>query len=120
MGTNYYWRADSTPCPTCGHDPEGSEIHIGKSSAGWEFSFHGTDEIRSWVQWQEKIASGGAIIDEYGREIDLPTFRRTVEERSHPGGLLNPFDYCAVHHPEYNRNEWKDPEGYSFSPGEFS
>jgi hypothetical protein len=115
MGTNYFWRED--PCSKCGR---GDEIHIGKSSAGWEFSFHGTDEIRSWKGWQDKLQSGGLIFDEYGREVSLDDFRNTVENRSHPSGLKNHTDYCAKHHPFSYEVQWKDDEGYSFSPGEFS
>ena len=40
MGTNYYTKTD-----------EGEELHIGKSSFGWTFSFHATDEIRSYEHW---------------------------------------------------------------------
>lgn len=118
MGTNYYWYKNPEPCPSCGHESEG--LHIGKSSAGWTFSFHGTEEVRSWEDWKKVLQSGGKIFDEYGDEKSFEEMRRVVENRSHPRGLLNHFDYCAVHHPEHNRENWKDDEGHSFSPGEFS
>jgi hypothetical protein len=113
MGKNYYWTPD--PCPTCGH---GETIHIGKSSAGWQFSFHGTDDIRSWENWQAILAGKGTIADEYGVELTLDEFRSVVEDRG--GGLLNHHDYCAVRYPNSFWSGWKDAEGYSFSPGEFS
>ncbi len=47
MGTNYYHGVP--PCSKCGH---GVDIHIGKASHGWTFSFHGTDTIRSWKDWE--------------------------------------------------------------------
>lgn len=119
MGTNYYW-TDATPdCPTCGHH-RAEEIHIGKSSYGWEFSFHGTDEIRSWKDWLAILKGGGEIVDEYGAPITFEDFRKVVEERSHPNGLLNHTDYCREMYPDYAKSLWKDGEGYSFSDGEFS
>ena len=121
MGTNYYWHPKSNPCPTCGHDPA-EPIHIGKSSAGWEFSFHGTDQQRSWKDWQKELNKDGRIVNEYGDVYSLEDFRKVVEERSHPNGLRNHFDYCAKQSRlrEYNRQNWKDAEGYSFSPHDFS
>lgn len=115
MGTNYYWREN--PCSECGR---GDEIHIGKSIAGWEFSFHGTDEIQSWKDWYERLATGGKIFDEYESEIGLNDFRKVVDDRSHPRGLQNHTDYCAKYHPFCYETLWKDDEGYSFNPGEFS
>ena len=46
MGTNYYARYN-----ICKHCNRFDEIHIGKSSAGWQFSFHATHEIRSYKDW---------------------------------------------------------------------
>lgn len=117
MGTNYHWNHDSAPCPTCGHGAT-EEIHIGKSSCGWTFSFHGTENIRSWKQWQTVLESAGKITNEYGEVVPFLDFRKVVEDRG--DGLKNHFDYCAAHQPEYNKQNWKDDEGYSFSPGEFS
>lgn len=122
MGTNYYWNDGAPACPTCGHE-RAQEIHIGKSSGGWTFSFHGTDEIRSWRDWKKVLQSGGQITNEYGDIVSFEEFRATVEDRSWPGGMLNHHDYCKARNeygPSYLALLWKDAEGYSFSAGEFS
>jgi hypothetical protein len=70
MGTNYYYHEpDANRCPHCGRCDEGSIIHIGKSSVGWCFSLHVTDEIRSLTDWTQKWTEGGRIVDEYGEEL---------------------------------------------------
>ena len=109
MGTNYYWHNETNKCEHCGRcDTE--EIHIGKSSAGWTFSFHGTEEIRSWKDWQVKVKSGGEVFDEYGDKCSFEDLRQTVEERSHPSGLRNHADLSNP-----SSTLWKDGEGHSFS-----
>lgn len=126
MGTNYYHHSQACPC--CGRsDPR---VHIGKSSAGWTFSFHGGDlgaeGVRSWKDWQGRLSTatqnGGRIVDEYGAEITLAELVGVVEDRHDPRGpLQNHTVYCRTHHPEHaERDCWLDPEGHSFSRGEFS
>ncbi len=117
MGTNYYWRNETNKCEHCNRS-DLEEIHIGKSSVGWTFSFHATEEIRSWKDWQEKIASGGYISDEYGRRKAPEEFRQIVE--NHPNGLKNFTEYSEVYFPEDSERLWKDEDGHSFSLGEFS
>ena len=106
MGTNYYHR--TAPCRTCGHN---EEIHIGKSSAGWTFSFHGTDMIRSWTDWKAVLAKGGTIWNEYGKQ-------HTIEG-------LTLLILCKVTEPhnhakEYPDDCWLDDEGHGFSDSNFS
>jgi len=123
MGTNYYWRQQTHPgCEACGRKPEYDDLHIGKSSAGWTFSFH-ADEGRgltSWRAWKEFLIQGeaekrGEIVDEYDVRLTFEEFRSVVEERSHPRGLRN----HAELHGHVDRS-FLDPEGHSMSPGEFS
>lgn len=126
MGTNFY--AIFKACPHCGH---GESIHIGKRSAGWKFSFHGTDTIRSWVDWKEKLSDPSVLIqNEYGERLTFDEFRQTVEATE--GHDLDHINECLegvnspYHTREYARNGlkngslWHDPEGWSFSSGEFS
>ncbi len=113
MGTNYYHRKDDV-CPTCGREDE--DVHIGKSSGGWTFSFHGTDDIRSWEQWRAALAYG-RIEDEYGRALTLPEFEELVAAKL--GGLRH-YDEMEREYPNSMWGEWLDPEGHSFSGGEFS
>jgi len=74
MGTNYYWIKDQ--CPTCGHR---ERLHIGKSSCGWKFAFHGTPETRMYQDWVEKLNSGGTIKNEYGKKVSVGDFLEMVE-----------------------------------------
>lgn len=82
MGTNYYLTLKENPCPTCGHDSS-RDLHIGKSSAGWVFLWHGYkgddwDDSRAgrdlttpteWFEFlAERTGQGRAIRDEYGEE----------------------------------------------------
>lgn len=118
MGTNYYHRP--APCPTCGH---GEETHIGKSSAGWTFSFHGTEQIRSWSDWLAVLREGGEIRNEYDRIVTLEEFVEMVEAKR--GERLNHTTYCRESDEPWTRAHglrdcWLDKEGHSFSSGEFS
>lgn len=114
MGTNFYWHKEGERCPTCGrHDDE--ELHIGKSSVGWEFSFRGYPELglTSWAAWKNKLQEdGGKIVSEYGNALSLEEFRKKVEDRQHPSGLRN-----SVH---TDPTGWKDAFGYGFHEREFS
>lgn len=78
MGTNYYLHRNI--CPHCGRADE--ELHIGKSSAGWCFSLHVTDEITSLDDWKKLFAEEGAVIkDEYGDIETVETMLRTITQR---------------------------------------
>ena len=109
VGTNYYAR----PCKICGHSKQ--VIHIGKSSAGWTFTFHATDEIKSYVQWLWFLQKDGVkIFDEYDKEISLKKFRKMVKEKrdaphNHAKECNDPYDHSFL-----------DDEENSFSEGEFS
>ena len=115
MGTNY--DAHLNVCPHCERAEE--IIHIGKSSWGWTFSFHGTDSIRSWNDWQTELKrSTTRIYDEYGERISYEDFAKLVEERkyqpnNHAAQCLN-----GTINDKYTTH-WLDAEGNSFSEGEF-
>lgn len=118
MGTNYYHRTKLCPC--CGRY---DERHIGKSSAGWTFSFQAVrlpdgTEIVSWQDWQRELEKDGVIFDEYGREVPLDEFKAWVEQKK--SGPNNHTLYCRVHHPSSNKYNFLDEEGNSFSWAEFS
>jgi len=116
MGTNYYLHVGE--CETCGRPKD--VIHIGKSSIGWTFSFHGTDKIRSCQDWLEFIQdSGGIIKNEYDQKVPLEEFQELVKTKKLSN--LNQTTYCRVHHPIHAENScWLDDEGHSFSSGDFS
>jgi len=124
MGTNYYLRKNICPC--CSRY---DEIHIGKSSAGWSFSFHGfrkeNDEgliIISYKDWLKELQNG-EIYDEYGRKVTLEEFMKLVENKK--DASLNHTAYCRNSDCEFNRKHaeeycWLDESGNSFQAGEWS
>lgn len=110
MGTNYYHHTEETKaCEKCGH--QNPPAHIGKSSFGWRFLFH-TDEglPRSWAEWKERLATG-RIVNEYGDTLTLHEFEAMVEAKKS----------SRSHVAEYGRSgiDFEDPEGHTFSAGEF-
>ena len=110
MGTNYYWRPACDVCG-CTHERPPRE-HIGKSSAGWTFGFHATDNIRSVSDWRDVLNGAGTIVDEYGEHYEPEEFWAMVEaRRSSPNNhsVLYPRDGTFL-----------DADGNSFSEGEFS
>ena len=77
MGTNYY--LIKNPCSYCGR-AEGRE-HIGKSSAGWCFSLHVTEEIRGLEDWKRHF-NENRIEDEYGQIVSTQRMLEIITERS--------------------------------------
>ena len=76
MGTNYYARVNlGGPY---------IKIHIGKSSAGWCFALHVTDEgIDSLAAWRRVwVQAFVTIEDEYGTLIDADTMLEIIEDRA--------------------------------------
>ena len=109
IGTNYF--VASPACKTCGHSEK--DLHIGKSSGGWTFSFHATDEIRSWTDWKEHLI-GKTIINEYGDETTLPELIELVNRK-----VDSKYNH-SVEAEEYGWDDcFLDPEGHSFSTAEF-
>ncbi len=96
MGTNYYHRYN-----ICSECRRYDKRHIGKSSAGWQFSFKGWKDsegrpaIKSWQDWKYilKTFKDGQIFDEYGKE----------------------WSYAS-----YLQDSWKDAEGWDFTWEGFS
>lgn len=113
MGTNYYTKTEK--CPHCGHRPEG--IHLGKSSAGWQFSFQynggkfykNVEEMKVWLKDK-------TIENEYGEEVSHEYFWKMVEEKQKE--KLNHADYMSLNYP--GRDTDFIIGGYSFTDCEFS
>lgn len=82
MGTNFYTKTNT--CPTCGHKPEG--VHLGKSSAGWEFTFQynggqyykDVKEMKRWMKDKE-------IENEYGDSVSHKEFWDMVKRKKKEG-----------------------------------
>ncbi len=127
MGTNYYARVKC--CDACGRY---DELHIGKSSAGWKFSFRGYKEhdppIVSETGWREFLRTA-RIFDEYGKEVAYDEFWANAK---HPqrANMRDHIDYCLSSDRWHDResvqrrlasgDEWHDDQGNSFSGTEFS
>lgn len=109
MGTNFYTKEKT--CPTCGNTPEA--IHLGKSSAGWQFSFQynggrfykNVHEMREWLKDK-------TIQNEYGRDISHDEFWGIVEAKQTPEN--------ENHAKNYPSDSELVIDGYSFSDTTFS
>lgn len=121
MGTNYY--VDTAPScgGKCTQHCRGEEIHLGKSSAGWAFTFRGYPEapaqtggpacvtwpVDDYASWH-RLLSLGEILDEYGKPWTAEDLLVKIEGkrggRHHgPGSLA-----------------FQDGDGNDFIPREFS
>ncbi len=76
MSTNYYL-----------NHPEDGQVHIGKSSLGWQFLFNvanrsSADPVDSFDAWMSYldlgVRKGATMEDEYGRPITLPQLRTLI------------------------------------------
>lgn len=135
MGTNY--DAHINCCDKC-ERPE-YVLHIGKSSAGWTFSFRGyrnyyvneTTELNidTWRKWQLFLKQPNVkIYNEYGEVISYDDFYNIVEQKKN-----EPFNHAKLtleksdkifYKPEfvseeYIKQNWIDEDGNSFSDTEF-
>lgn len=121
MGTNYYWHIPGNPCSACGHDADKGDYHIGKSSAGWTFSFHAVPElgVASYRDWLRTFAASphGKIVDEYGREHSVADFVVLVEGKRDG---KNHTQYVRAEHTAFSDDCYLDGDGHSFSRGDFS
>lgn len=143
MGTNYYIRYNICDC--CDRY---DELHIGKSSVGWQFSFHAINnvdilmscfdpkymllddkntflEISSFQEWKH-------FIEEYVVRHKTAKLYNEYDEEQEAGELFDLIEtkrseknHQANHMKENNyystaENDYSDDEGYSFSGGDFS
>ncbi len=106
MGTNYYIKEDE--CESCGRY---EEIHLGKSSAGWNFSFqyNGGKYYKNIKEMKEWLLSK-RIEDEYGESVGYHKFWAMVEEKQKE---IN-------NHAEQYPDGSMVIDGYSFSDHVFS
>lgn len=110
MSTNYY-AVRKEPCLY------NREIHLGKSSVGWLFLFHETDEIHTYpqfVKWLEDNVDTGewVLFNEYNEQITKEELLELIERKQNDPRIKNNPDnfmyYC------------KNVNGYRFLSGEFS
>jgi hypothetical protein len=128
MGTNYYVKENHCEC--CGRYD--TPLHIGKSSWGWSFSFHGYRELGliSWRAWKFYLFSTNAtIVDEYGQDMPYAEFVEMIETVKAPGYMYKE-GHQNLQHNEYGKkapykyfdikHDWDDDLGYAFGDKEFS
>lgn len=107
MSTNYY--ANKVICVHCGNS---ESIHLGKKGFGWEFSFQGSDTIRTFVDWLALVLNADDITNSYGDRISVVDMVEiaTVQHSNQRYDLHESSPYV---------NSWRD-EGYYFLGNEFS
>lgn len=110
MGTNYYVRPPGACELPCDH-----WVHLGKSSAGWAFTFRAYPEPQdgpvSWLvvdfaSWR-KLLDFGEIRDEYGRLSTTDELLASIESKRGERSALYGSDFY-------------DDAGNMFCSGEFS
>jgi hypothetical protein len=127
MGTNYYLHKKCL----CGEATIGEPIHLGKSSAGWAFSFRGytyptiydtlpgpVKAVESIEQWEDLVRLPGyTIMDEYGNDSyqDKEEFIRWAKSKP---GLQHGIEIRKDPNWKYFKVEMI--AGYSFTFDDFS
>jgi hypothetical protein len=122
MSTNYYLEKT---CPCCDNV---QQIHLGKSSAGWTFSFRGDREagivdFEAWLnRIDKKLEDNWRIRNEYGEATTLTELLQLIETKrsepnSHATYLQTDPKYSAYYNAE---KDWLDDKGNSFTDCEFS
>ena len=77
MGTNYYTRIEE--CDKCGRF---DQVHLGKSSMGWRFTFQGNGgKFYKDVPEMKKWLKGKTITNEYGETVSYTSFWKMVAEK---------------------------------------
>jgi hypothetical protein len=90
MGTNYYLYLNV--CSTCNREEKA--LHIGKSSGGWYFALHVTEEITSLDDWKKLFKQKNAVIkDEYGKILSQEEMLNEITNRSWKNPIPRTGDY---------------------------
>lgn len=106
MGTNYY--ATLNACECC---KRSDQIHLGKSSGGWKFSFQGSEAVRDFDAWCALVRAASRIYDEYG--CDMSAEQMIAHARDWQQGQSHSRLYPSS-------SNWRDANGYEFTDNEFS
>lgn len=111
MGTNYYADHEGD-CPTCTRTHI-CQVHLGKSSMGWQFNFAWNDgefykteaEMREWTK-------GRKIYNEYDEPVSYKEFWDLVDSKKSAQRSMNA--------KEYPDHVIVGVDGTNFMVGEFS
>lgn len=107
MGTNYYWEWPAFRCTACGHVEPEDRIHIGKSSGGWCFALHVTDDLRSLEDWKSFWAAKpgqGRIVDDGGQVLSADAMLKIITERSWAGPTSTDVEFLRRNYAEPGPN----------------
>lgn len=115
MGTNFYMEKK---CRCCG---EKKSVHLGKSSAGWTFTFRGDLEngvvdYASWiVRVRTLLNAGYTLTNDNGSDVKtLNDLVQLIQEKYvEPNNQAKDYGYN-------DDNNWLDENGNSFTNNEFS
>lgn len=115
MGTNYYVKGDV--CDHCGRGD--NDTHLGKSSAGWQFSFQynggqyykNVEEMKEWLKDKD-------IYDEYDRPVTYDDFWAMVEQKQNNPKNSSHYKECKAAYG--SREHILLVDGYTFINCEFS
>jgi len=126
MGMNYYIKLKERKINQ-------NDLHIGKSSIGWEFNFQGYEKndyynipnLMSRDEWCEYIfLHSDEIYNEEDEKIDLVEILELINlkkpsQEINNKLLLNHYDE-SIKLDGYCNNAFKDKDGYTISTTEFS
>lgn len=120
MSTNYYLEKK---CSHCNH---AEQIHLGKASMGWTFTFRGDREagVLDFDSWLERIDrlwdEGYIIVNEYGEIVIRYELLELINSKKNE--KQNHAIYVEKEYPESFSpfQDWTDSKGNSFSDVEFS
>jgi len=121
MGMNYYVKFKDRKV----NQPD---LHIGKKSIGWEFSFQGyeedtyynTPQLLSKKEWFEYLfLNSDLIYNEEDKQIEFLEFVKIVLDSKKNTDNKNHYDYCK--NSNYDLSDLLlDEEGFSISLTDFS
>lgn len=128
MGINYY-----TTVNHCDHCKRlDRDLHIGKSSHGWSFTFraHTGQQLTSWPAWKEFLKNC-EIRDEDNRPVSYDWFVNYIETEKSPNYIHSSGHKNLNHHLYIADNSirlgdassnysWQDCLGYAFVLDNFS
>jgi hypothetical protein len=121
MSTNYYLE---DKCTHCGRS---DQIHLGKSSAGWTFTFRGDKEngIVDFASWLKRIDDclenqSHIIVNEYGDPVIRYELLELIDSKKNEKN-----NHALYVEKEYSESfspfkDWTDSGGNSFTDCEFS
>lgn len=114
MGTNFYTELFQ-PCKGCGRPFE--QLHIGKSSGGWQFYFapYPVYGLVSWAAWHLYLIDK-KITDQNGQEVSLDDFVALVNSKQTGKNFETaPATVSGIDPRNWQLYEYVDAEGYRFA-----